>query len=342
MPLEDRALGSRIWRRLADRTRVPRRWWNPLLPYRRLSRDVLADAYTQYAETTNRTMLALLAVGTFCLLTVLSTPDKALLATEGTVKVPFAEASISFFGFVIVAPLLLIVVLAYLHIFYGYWLDAERERQEYNRVLPEVQKTPVEPVAVLFALADPVPRFLTSCVFYYLAPIVLAEIAWKGLAVPSLGFPLLVVFCIVTLVLIFLRIRRSAEPAIRFQRVTLWLVFTSVVVFALYLSLILGPEGIRRPLNLFRAELTGVYLASQDLREANLRLAKLKDANLQGANLQGANLHGADLQGADLHGANLRGANLHGANLRGVMNLTKEQVVSALTDKSTQLPDSLK
>jgi len=279
-----------------------------------LPRDVLTEAYKQYAETTNRTMLALLAVGTFCLLTVISTPDKALLAAEGTVKVPFAEASISFLGFVIVAPLLLAVVSVYLHIFYGYWLDAEHEREEHNTRLPEVDKKPVERVPMLFALGDPVSRGLTSFIFYWLTPVVLAAITWKGAGVPSLAFPLPLVFCFVVAALIFLRIRRSPEPRRRFPTILRWLLLACVGVLLLYS--LQGPGRLRRPLDLFRADLAGAYLVGQDLGGARLAQAKLGNASLKGANLQEADLSGANLQEARLREANLRGANLAGANLQ--------------------------
>ena len=306
---------KRIWQRLSDRTKPPRRWWWPTSAYRGLPRDVLTEAYKQYAETTNRTMLALLAVGTFCLLTVISTPDKALLAAEGTVKVPFAEASISFLGFVIVAPLLLAVVSVYLHIFYGYWLDAEHEREEHNTRLPEVDKKPVERVPMLFALGDPVSRGLTSFIFYWLTPVVLAAITWKGAGVPSLAFPLPLVFCFVVAALIFLRIRRSPEPRRRFPTILRWLLLACVVVLLLYS--LQGPGRLRRPLDLFRADLAGAYLVGQDLGGARLAQAKLGNASLKGANLQEADLLGANLQEADLSGANLQEARLREANLRG-------------------------
>ncbi len=375
MKTEAGSLWTRIWQRLSDRSRIPRRWWNPIVVYRRLTRDVLTEAYKQYAETANRTMLALLAVGTFCLLTVISTPDKALLAAEGTVKVPFADASISFLGFVVVAPFLLTVVSVYLHIFYGYWLDVEHERQEYNRILPEVDKKPVEPIPMLFALGDPVSRGLTAFIFYWLAPGVLAAITWKGAAVPRLGPPLLLWFGVVAATLIFLRIRRSSEPRPRLLSMIRWLLLVSVGVLLVYF--LSDFQRFRRPLDLFRANLAGAYLRGEDLREAWLPLAKLsgtdlegvnlqraflqeanlqeaflqeanlQEANLQEANLQGANLQGANLQGANLQGANLRNADLEradiqGADLRGVRNLTKEKVASARTDEGTKLPDYLK
>ncbi len=79
-------------------------------------------------------------------------------------------------------------------------------------------------------------------------------------------------------------------------------------------------------LNLARACLNRVMLASGNLAQANLSAAELIGINLTNANLQGANfiwakLNGANLAHADLYGANLEGADLSGADLRGA-NLT--------------------
>jgi hypothetical protein len=102
------------------------------------------------------------------LLTVLSSPDKLLLTAESTIKVPVADASLSFVGFMVVVPFLLLVLTFYLHIFFGYWLDFERERQHINqRLIP-----PIESIPTLFSLPDTVSRLLTAGIFYWLVPLV--------------------------------------------------------------------------------------------------------------------------------------------------------------------------
>lgn len=74
------------------------------------------------------------------------------------------------------------------------------------------------------------------------------------------------------------------------------------------------------PIDLGRAELSGLRLNSTDLRyavlfNANLNHTDLFDAHLHHADLSHANLSHADLSYADLHGANLRFANLREADL---------------------------
>jgi len=72
--------------------------------------------------------------------------------------------------------------------------------------------------------------------------------------------------------------------------------------------------------NLFRANLEGLYLAGVDLRHADLRRAELsrsflRHADLSDACLLGANLSQSDLKRAILQRAILRDANLSGADL---------------------------
>lgn len=77
------------------------------------------------------------------------------------------------------------------------------------------------------------------------------------------------------------------------------------------------PQWLPRPLNIFRADLKGKWLAEENLRFADARLA--------------------NLQGADLYAARLRSA-----DLRGVTGLTLAQLQGAQTNADTQLPADLR
>ena len=104
---------------------VLHQWWYFVPPKEIRHKDVVGGAHKQYSATLNRTMLALLGAALFCLLTALGSPDTLLIETNSTIKVPLADAPMYFLGFIVVAPLILIVLLLYLHIFYGYWLTCE-------------------------------------------------------------------------------------------------------------------------------------------------------------------------------------------------------------------------
>src|SRR5215813_4753586 len=216
----------------------------------------------------------------------------------------------SFLAFIVVAPFLLVVLTIYLHVFYGYWVDCERERQYINqRLMPPIESTPM-----LFSFPDAVPRILTGFVFYWLAPLVLALITFKAWALPAMGLPLTYVTGVVTFVLVLLQIRR------RPYHQHLWRTLMDYTIFVLIIGLMVratfNPQSFQRPLNIFRAELSKVWLVGINMRRVSAGFANLQDANLQRANLQQANLHRANLQRADLWWANLQGTMLSEANLQ--------------------------
>ena len=96
--------------------------------------------------------------------------------------------------------------------------------------------------------------------------------------------------------------------------------------------------------NLRKADLSGVNLWEADLSWANLEYAQLSGADLSRANLRKATLTGTDLSGATLSAAFLSGAylgraDLSGANLTGAINFTEEQLVQAILDENTIMPD---
>ena len=315
--------------RLQDRSKAPLCWWYPVLrrDWEVRHPDVVREAHKQYSETLNKTMLALLGVALFCLLTALGSPDKLLLAADSTIKVPFADAPMSFFGFIVVAPFLLIVLAIYLHIFYGYWVACEGERQYINqRLIP-----PIEGIPTLFSLPAAAPRVLTGFIFYWLVPLVLGVITWKAWAFPAMGRPLTYVSGVVTIALVLLQLRRRSHPPstgwTRLYCIPLFLVISLMVLVTF------NPQLFRRPLYLFRAALSDAWLRGLDMRYASLDFANLQRAYLPGANLQGAylieaNLQGANLQGADLPRANLIEANLQGADLQEA-NLIEAQLQRA-------------
>jgi len=101
--------------------------------------------------------------------------------------------------------------------------------------------------------------------------------------------------------------------------------------------------------NLQGANLNAAKLQQADIYFADLSFASLTEANLYQANLMGANLCGTTLDEADLSWANLMGANLSGAQLcdvklsgailTGAKNLESQQILMALGDRTTHLPD---
>jgi hypothetical protein len=258
-------------------------------------------------------MLSLLALAFLCMVTSFNTSDKSFLTGETTIKVPFADAQMSFLGFNFVAPLLLIVVTMYLHIFYGYWLELERERRQINERLTATEEIPIESIPTIFYFTDLFSRLLTGFVFYWLVPVVLIVMTRKAAANASVGLFLTYVTAIVTFALVLLRIRRSPGP--RRDWGTILRVFILLVIICVVAKAILSPESFQRQLDLFQVDLSKAYLRNKDLIRANLEGASLAEANLQSAWLLSANLRHTDLRSANLRSAHLGGADLTQAEL---------------------------
>jgi hypothetical protein len=298
---------------------------------------VVQQAHEKFSETIRLAMLSLLGFALFCLLITFSAPDSALLVADPTIKMPFADVQVSFQSFLILAPFLLIVVTLYLHIFYGYWLDLETDLQHLTRSC-ESSESSIERLPTLFSLDHPVPRLLTAFIFYWLVPLVLIVMTWKAAARVEWGVPLVLFTGLVTVVLVFLQIRRRPASQRQWNR-PLWGVMGLIVggmaaITVQFMAqlprqreMVVVPQWLPRPLNIFRADLKEKWLARVNLRDAYAELANFQGANLQGANLQSAKLLFANLRGADL---------------QEVKDLTEKQIQLARTDRNTKLPLYLK
>jgi hypothetical protein len=210
---------ARCWARLSDPDKRPRGWWYPpssrrdaVLQMSEAARQdyhtVVQQAHEKFSETVRLAMLSLLGFALFCLLITFSTPDSALLVADPTIKMPFADVQVSFHSFLILGPFLLIIVTLYLHIFYGYWLDLERDYQHLTQSR-ELSEPSIERLPTLFSLDHPVPRLLTAFIFYGLVPLVLLTITWKAVARVEWGLLLVFLTGVVAVTLVFLQIRQE-------------------------------------------------------------------------------------------------------------------------------------
>src|SRR5215469_12802868 len=263
-------------------------------------RKAIREAVEKCAETVNRGMLSLLAVALFCLLTTFGGADRSLVASDASIRLPFAEVPISFVGFLVVAPLLLIVLTVYLHVFYGYWrqLDTIRLAQGLTETYP-----------TLFGIDRKIAHLLTAFIFYWLTPLVIAAIAWKALARYEWGLSLILLTFLVTVGLVMLQAVRLGPG--RPRRILITFVgAVGILMFAAASTGVLSRGFLQRRLSLPGADLTTVDLRWANLQGANLVGADLTNVDLQGASLTKASLARAKLTGADLARANLTAANL--------------------------------
>jgi Pentapeptide repeats (8 copies) len=232
--------------------------------------------------------LTFVGAAVFCILSLL-TPDSALLTAGAPLNVPFA-GPVSFRGFLLVGPAVLIALRIYLQI------HAEHSRE----------------------LGNPLLRVFTWVVLYLLLPGVMLLFTWKAAVFPAWGAGLL---CVTVAVIV----GHALLPlCLSWWVKALLSVGAAVLAFAAtaYGHWPISQGPIHRPFDLFRAELSNQWLVGRDLRGANLARANLAGtafggADLAGANLERAKLAGTDLAFADLAGADLRSADLAGANLDG-------------------------
>lgn len=162
---------NKIWTRITDRRKAPRRWWYPESNKKDCRHpDVVKMLHESYSKMINKTMLSILVVGLYCLLAVISASDKLLIITNGTIHAPLVGTSISFGAFLIVAPFLLVILTLYLHVVFGYWLQLEKERQLLNNDPKRRGEPTIESIPVIFSFIDRLSRFATSFVFYWFVP----------------------------------------------------------------------------------------------------------------------------------------------------------------------------
>jgi hypothetical protein len=261
---------------------------------RKLSPDLIGKARDETAAQVTRVGLTFLGTTAFCLLSLLS-PDSALLGGSEKINVPFA-GPVSFFGFMLLGPAVLIALRIYLQIYVEHGERLDRLARSAS----------AERAPTLVPLQNPLIRLLSALTFYLLLPVTMMLFAWKAAVFPLWGLGLFAVAVAVIVGHIVL-------PFSRFSWRSKGLL--SVIVAMIVAAAMLGLGPPHRPFDLFRANLSGQWLVSEDLRKAYLQVANLRDTILTGANLRDADLSGADLSGADLSGATLTFADLTGANL---------------------------
>jgi len=304
--------------------------------------EMVAQAQNETSATIVKITLAFVGAASFCLLSLLA-PDSSLL-NGVTLNVPFA-GPVSFLGFMIIGPFVLIVLRIYLQIY----VELMRRLDPIGRRLHPLR------VPTLDIRRNALLRVFIGFVVYLLLPLTMLAFTWKAAVLVGWIPGLVGATTAVIMSHVILALRwpwRSKIP----QRLKILLGLGAVIIPAgaiLAILLRFGAESLQRPYDLLNsdlskqwlrganlvgadlrgARLTGDNLLEVDISAANLTGADLSAANLTGADLSGANLTRTDLSRAKLPGANLSGADLSGANLSGAdlsgANLTRADLSAA-------------
>jgi len=265
----------------------------------KLSPEMLAQAHDQTAASITRIILTLVGVSLFCALSLLAPDASILMGNERLFDLPLA-GPVSFRGFLVVGPLIIIALRVYLQIYAEHWQRLEDIRGKLPRAIRPPTLAPMRNVLL---------RWSVWFALYPLVPLTMAWFTWRAAVLPAWGSGLACVTAAVTAGHVVLWLRSQWTWPARAALMVEVAIFAAVIVYS---------EGpLRRSADLFRADLSYQWLPRIDLGGANLQRASLRGANLNGANLRGADLADADLTYADLTDADVSFANLVRADLEG-------------------------
>src|SRR5215471_21158882 len=212
---------------------------------RKLSPDLLSEASDETAKQVTRIGLTFLTTAAFCLLSLFS-PDSALLGGNEKISVPLA-GPVSFSGFMLLGPAVLIVLRIYLQIYVDHG----------DRLDRLAQRIPVVRPPTLVPLKNLLIRIFNALLFYLLLPVAIAFFAWKAAVFPAWGSGLL---CVATAVIVshlmlpFSRISWRLKGLLSLSAA----IIVAGVVFGGWR--LFGLELPRRPFDLERANLPGQWL----------------------------------------------------------------------------------
>src|SRR5580704_1270740 len=126
---------------------------------RKLSPDLIVKAWDEAATQVTRVGLTFLGTAAFCLLSLLS-PDSALLGGSEKINVPLA-GPVSFFGFMLLAPAVLVMLRVYLQIYV----------EHSSRLEPLGRSIGTTRAPTLVQLKNPLMRMAAGLTFYFLLPL---------------------------------------------------------------------------------------------------------------------------------------------------------------------------
>src|ERR671918_1216900 len=109
---------------------------------RKLSPEMLAQAQDQTIASITRTTLTLVGVSLFCTVSLFAPDSSLLTGSWGLFDVPFA-GPVSFQGFLVGGPAIIIVLRVYLQIYFQHWQRLEQIRR---RPPSPIRRSPLVPL----------------------------------------------------------------------------------------------------------------------------------------------------------------------------------------------------
>jgi len=308
----------------------------------KLPDDIARFDGLKYVETASKqARTVFLAMGAGCVyawLTIWTTTDAMLIVNSAETKLPIIQASVPIVGFYWAAPLILLGLYFYLHLYLqGLWEALARlpgifpdgsaiDEKCYPWLLMSLARAHV-PI-----LEDRQPPLwwlrvgLSLLAAWGLVPLTLFLMWLRYLPRHDAIGAILLIASLLAAVwsgVFFYRMMRTAlrrKPAKYGGRFPLW-EFAAVALVAAPTAVVsYAAIGSGRQIEFLGyglyAELTKEKIGLAEIGGMDLRFAEAITAELTGADLEGTDLHGSNLQDAELEGVNLKSSILAGANLK--------------------------
>ena len=165
--------------KILDLPSINPRTTSPRRGLRKLSPDLISKARDETATQVTRLGLTFLGTAAFCLLSLLS-PDSALLGGSEKINVPFA-GPVSFLGFMLLGPAVLVVLRVYLQIYV----------EHSDRLDRLARSVSVVRAPTLVPLQNSLIRLFSGLIFYMLLPVAMVLFVLKAAVFPAWGSGLL-------------------------------------------------------------------------------------------------------------------------------------------------------
>ncbi|WP_171060997.1 pentapeptide repeat-containing protein [Poseidonocella sp. HB161398] len=292
----------------------------------------------ELAKRIRQIALLLLVSGLFMLVT-LDAPDADLVRADALINWPIIRTEVPLSTMLLYAPVTLIAILIYLHLFYGRLLKYRRQGHH-----------PGE--SYVFTMTSPGGRLATDLMFYAYVPLVLVFFTWRVMFRPEAKIlasaTVLTIFgCALLCYLRRLLPARDWPEAGRLAfHVGFGIVFAaSVVALTVFMPMALGSRQEllarfsdsmfqMRKIDLKRADLgisddqPHVEWSRLDLRHADMRFATISGADLRGTRLSNADMRDVVAE-SEIYSTDFTGVNMDGARMERI------RVSNALFNKAS-------
>jgi uncharacterized protein YjbI with pentapeptide repeats len=291
--------------------------------------ESLKKRHSELSNNINRILFTLLSFGFFCALT-LNQPDEMVIKNGGKIKIPFVSMEVDFLTFLIIGPIALLGITAYLILFL-------QDKRKYDG-LPCC-----ETQAYIFNLDAKSAKLISSVMFFGFTPLILLMFYIKSRVNPSYGIyagSLMVLTTLSMAVYFFYQHLQKKETASAIAIIVLCglLILPITPLFNLNSQIPISVSGS----DLAKMNLKPFQLAGAKAEKTNFNDSVFFDDDLTGiyaphaqfknANFAHAKLDRSDLGSADFEKAILSWSKMRGSRLTGTVMEKAQMIETDLTE----------